>query len=573
MSSNDARLTCSLALAAGLLLGCPGPQQPGDDPDAGVHADAGVTTSTDAGHLPAHDAGHADAGIDGGTTSRPDDAGTTTPDAGEPAQCFAGTDEGDLPERVLFRTKRMSFNKQWYVALHDGKIHVKPNTEQGRPNEPWRLLGTGLPAGGSLTHFPVPTEITELSADGTWLHALSSAGVFYRGTDFTQDLGVFWSWSDSWGHPAATGPGMVAEFPTTHGWSVSDSQPPGVHHYEDPLGTVHSVGNGVAHLYRLGADGHTLHFNDWWLPNDWSRQICLPERGTFFAENLSTSGSTNFIIGAQGAMYTRLYDFDTAGENDTLEYSFAITSATGNVRALPAEDWRRQPDITDGLITSKITIFQTGQGNASRMLRVEGVRQGRGGFYFKRINDPAWSFEETGRRVCGPFLNAPGRPAAAPIAPADRALHGTLSGMRSGATVSVELRLANFNITCSPTTAQLAVGGNVVTVGGVPLTLTFHHVHSLTLTTRPTNYWQMGADAVLRAALMLPSTLGQIDDPVARQKVQALFGARKVVNFKGTANLQRVNLVEMTWLDPLVGVVPGNEKTDPGSEVRLEATP
>lgn len=557
----------------GMLLGCPGPvEPPQSSPDGGlVGADAGA----DAGS-----ASPADAGADAGADARPDagsdaqaDAGPGTPDAGV-IDCFPGTDE-DLPERVYFRTKTQSFNRRWYVALHDGFIYVKPNVEAGQAAGMWQRLGTGVPSGGGLTHFTPPTEVTEISADGTWLHALSPAGVFYRGTDFTQDVRSSFTWSDSWGHPAATGPGMVTEFPTTHGWSVSDSQGPGVHHYEDRLGTVHSVGLGVAHAYRLGADGRTLHFNDWWLPNDWSRQICLPDRGTFFAENLSSSASTTFIIGTQGAMYTRLYDYDTSGENDTLTYSFAITSAAGDTRALPAEDWRRQPDITDGLITGKITIFQDGQGNAARMLRVEGVRQGRTGFYYKHVNDAAWSFQETGQRVCGPFLNAPGRPPAPAVAPADTALRGTLSGNRSGSTVSVELRLRNFNIHCSPAEAQLYVNGNVVTVNGAPLTLAFHHVHSMTLTKRPTNYWDTGASAVLRAGLLLPSTstLAQIDDATARQRVQSLVGNRKVINFKGSSTKARLSLVEMTWLDPLIGVVPGNEKADPGNELRLEATP
>ncbi|MDP1827871.1 MAG: hypothetical protein Q8L48_31645 [Archangium sp.] len=475
---------------------------------------------------------------------------------------------------MIFRTKTSSFNKRWFVALKRGQIYVKPNTDTGEAPGPWKLLGTtGVPSGPGLTHFDPPVEISEISADGTWLHALSPAGVFYRGTDFTQDVHSNFSWSDAWGHPAATGTGMIAEFPTTHGWSVSDSQGPGVHHYEDRLGTVHSVGLGVAHLYRLGADGRSLFFNDWWLPNDWSRQICLPDRGTFVAENLSTSASTNFIIGTQGRMYTRLYDFDTAGENDTLEYSFAITSAVGNVRALPAEDWRLQPEITDGLITGKITLFQDGQGNAARVLRVEGVRQGRTGFYFKHINDTAWSFEETGHRVCGPFLNAAGRTAPPPEAPADVGLKGSLSVNRWNGRSSVEVRLRNFNIFCSPAEAQLVVDGNIVTVGGQPLVLPFHHVHSMSLVKRPTDYWDHGAAAVIRAAMLVPATLTQIDDPVARQKVMALLEDRKVINFKGTATKTQLNLAEMTWLDPLVGVVPGNEKTDPGNELELVATP
>ncbi len=29
---------------------------------------------------------------------------------------------GELPDRVIFRSKTTSFNRRWYVALHDGLI-------------------------------------------------------------------------------------------------------------------------------------------------------------------------------------------------------------------------------------------------------------------------------------------------------------------------------------------------------------------------------------------------------------------------------------------------------------------
>ncbi|HSA24398.1 MAG TPA: hypothetical protein P5076_23255, partial [Myxococcota bacterium] len=431
----------------------------------------------------------------------------------------------------------------------------------------------GLPAGGGLTHFEPPTEIVELSGDGTWLHALSSAGVFYRGTDFTQDIQASFTWSDAWGHPGATGPGLTLEFPATHGWSVSDSQVAGVHHYEDRLGTSHGVGMGVAHLYRVGADGRSLHMNDWWLPADWSRQICLPERGTFFGENLSASASTLFIIGALGEMYTRLYDFDTSGENDTLEYSFLITAPSGDTRALPAEDWRRQPDVTDGLITRRITIFQDGQGNAARVLRVEGVREGRTGFYHKRIFDAAWSFEDTGQRVCGPFLNAPGRIPPEPVAPDDHAYAGTLGVDRAaGEDVTIGIEIPDFNPFCSPARARLLLDGALVTASGAPLELPLHHVHALVLETRPTDYWLQGLPAEIRGALVLPASFAEVDDPAARATLENLFEDRRGVNLQGQASQRELSLDEMTWLDPLVGVVPGDEKADPGNALQLRAS-
>ncbi len=511
-----------------------------------------------------------DAGTSGDASVLADAA--TAPDASPLPDCYEGTDPGALPDRVIFRSKTQSFNQRWFVALQDGLIWVKPNTDAGEPPGEWQLLGTGLPAGADVNRFPAPTSIEELSADGTWLHALSSDGVFYRGTDFTGNVLQSFTWSDAWGHPAATGPGITAEFPTTHGWSVSDSQQAGVGTYEDRLGTVHSVGMGVAHLYRIGAEGHTLIFNDWWLPADWSRQICLPERGTFFTENMSASGSTVFIVGALGGLYTRLYDFDTGGENDTLVYSYLITEASGDTRALPAEPWRRQPDITDGLITGRITIFQDGQGNAARELRVQGVRDGQTGFYYKHIYDEAWSFEPTGHRVCGPFLNAPGRTPPEPVAPLDYALQGTLVRTPTlGTAVSVNIEIPRFNLMCSPTDAYLSVAGSPVTVNGAPLAFPLHHVHSLVLETRDREYWLDGVPATIRAALIRPADVDAIDDTGVRSTIQSLFEDRAGVNFKGTVTLSALSLTEMTWLDPAVGVVPGDEKADPGNTITLEA--
>ncbi|PKN44144.1 MAG: hypothetical protein CVU59_12415, partial [Deltaproteobacteria bacterium HGW-Deltaproteobacteria-17] len=52
-----------------------------------------------------------------------------------------------------------------------------------------------------------------------------------------------------------------------------------------------------------------------------------------------------------------------------------------------------------------------------------------------------------------------------------------------------------------------------------------------------------------------------------------LFEDRAIVNFQGTVSPARLDLVEMTWQDPAVGVVPGNEKADPTNAIVLEASP
>lgn len=477
--------------------------------------------------------------------------------------CFGTTNDG-LPERVHFRDATASFNRRWYVALKDGRLWVKPNDEQGAAPGPWQLLGTGLPAGSGLVRFSAPTSLTELSADGVHLQVKSSDGVLYRGTDFTSgSILRSFEWTDKWGWPAGEGSGLRDEPGERVIWSVSDSHPFGVDHFEDRNGTTHKVGLGVAHQYRLGADGRSLFFNDWWLPNDWSRQLCPPARGTLGLLNLSVSASTLFVVGERGALFTLLYDFDIGGENDLLEYSYVLTRASGTTRALPAGPWQRQPDITDGLITSRITIFQDGQGNAARVLRVEGVREGVTGYFHKRIDAPTWSFTPTGHRVCGPFLNE--RPALQPpvMPPDDHELTGTL---RLGAQ-SLTVRVVDFNVVCSPARVQVLLDGKVVTAGGAPLELPLHHVHGLVTARRPTGYWRAGMAATIRGAL-LPPRLDGVDDPAARRALERLFGRRRVVNLTGTATDSTLQLKEIDWLTPFL--VPGDEKAF-GERVTLSA--
>ena len=483
-----------------------------------------------------------------------DDADEPIGSEEEPAQCI--DDDPFPPDRVYFRTANRSFNLRWYVILNEGRIWVKPNEETGGAGD-WTMLGaTGMPEGNALPNFGVPQSITEISADGVHLQALSNAGAFYRGTDMTGNILLSFTWTDRWGGTGATGDGLTMEFSTQYGWSVSDSHPLGVDHYEDPNGQVHSVGMGVAHLYRLGPDGRDIFFNDWWLPNDWSRQICGPDRSTFKALNISVSASTMFLIGERGEMYTRLYDFDTGGENSLLTYSYIVTGPAGTTRKLPAEDWRRQPDITDGLITKKITIFQNGQGNAARVLRVEGVQNGITGFFYKGIYDPAWSFQQTGRTVCGPFLNDPDSPVtpSAAVDPVDARLAGTLSLDNK----SVGIVLENFNMVCSPARAHILYNGQIVTAGGQPLDLAFHHVHTMVENKRPTRYWLSGIPAYVQAALLIPASINQIDDPAAKEYITSLFGTRKVINFLGNALPQNVELSEIMWTE--LFRVPAEEK-------------
>ncbi len=466
-----------------------------------------------------------------------------------------------LPDAVALRSSQQSFNQDWQAALLEGLIWVKP----ADGSEDWALLGgSGLPDGSRLDNWGPPDAIAEISVDGVHLQALSSDGRYYRGSDMTTDIRGHVEWTDGWGGLTADGDGLSQEFSTVCGWDVADSHPFGVDHYEDANGSEHSVGAGVAHNYRLSADGRDIHFNDWFLPNDWSRQICGPERGTFRALDISASASTMVVIGAGGELYTRLYDFDTGGENPLYTYSYIVGADGSTTRRLPDEGWRRHADIGDGRVLPWVSVHQDGQGNSARVLRVAGERDGLGGYFEKRIDGDSWSFVETGEPVEGPFLDESatveaGEPEAWPMG-------GTLSYESH----SVQLELIDLHMVCSPAQARLLVEGELVTVDGEPLLLAFHHVRTWVDETRPVAFWEQGTPIEVQAALLVPGEIADIDDASARSAVQAVLRDKEVVNFLGTVSPDGVSLSEIMWTEPFR--VPAEEK-EFWSPIGLELTP
>jgi hypothetical protein len=477
----------------------------------------------------------------------------------------------DLPERVWFRDDTGSFNRDWYVALRDGRVWVKPNLDSGE-REPgdWELLGdSGVPEGSGLVRSDPPTELVAISVDGTWIHGISPEGVIYRGSDMRRGLGGGFSWTDRWGWPAARGPGLALEEDAGRGWSVSDSHPFDVDHYEDIFGQEHSVGLGVGHVYRVSPDGTRVHWNDWWLPADWSRQLCTPERGGLRVLALSASASTLFALTEDGSLWTRLWDFDTSGENDLLTYSYLEESVSSSVRGLPAEPWRRQPVIPEGRATDRITIFQDGEGNGARVLRVEGSLDGALGLFEKRIDEEAWRFVETGQPLRGRSLDERGMEGAGLPEPEARGLilEGSLGRQDSGAELG--LTLDGYDLFCSPAEVGLSWAGRPLTVDGEPLRLELHHAHAMLEEQRDQDWWRRGEAAPVRAALMVPDTIAVVDDPEAREAALELLGDRAVINLRGEAWAEGLDLEEIPRGD--LFHVPRSEKGEQGSLFLLEA--
>jgi hypothetical protein len=467
-----------------------------------------------------------------------------------------------MPEEVYFRTRTETFNQDHYLVLRGGRLWHKANRETTGKETAWRQLGkTGLPEGCGLSKFGPPKRVVSLSGDGVHLQALGDNDVIYRATNLRHDISEGMEWNDAWGWPLAIGPGLKSEWGEKTIWDVSDAHLFDLKYYEDGNGTRHHIGLGVAHVYILDPDGKRIYYNDWWLPADWSRQLCGPLRGTFQAIQLSASGSTLFVINEHGEMYTHLYDFDVAGENPFLTYSFVAKDPPANVRRIPMPGWRKQPPITAGRITSKITIFQDGEGNEARTLRVEGEKEGATGFFYKKIFAETWEFKETNHLIELPFLTPRmEHPATEPPRnPEDTRYQGTLTREYDGAKIEIVLR--DFHMVCSPAQAELWRDGKAILGrNGRPFTMAFHHVHTMVTQIRKRDYWKQGERAQIRAALIPPDSWDDIADESARSEVKSFFMDLKVINFGGEASIKEMKLHELTKAD--LFRVPDDEKGD-----------
>lgn len=317
----------------------------------------------------------------------------------------------EFPEKVPLKSATRSFNHQFDVSIIDGRIWYRQKSAEGNNSDAWKLLGkTGLPEGSSsylpgLNSFDSPSSVAELSTDGDNLIAIGNNNIVYY---------MKWStrqWTDKWGKPFSRKLRLPEKI---RSWSISHRGPL-AGGYHDIDGNFHPISVGVTSLYILEEDGLTIRYADPWLPADFSHEICGPLRNRFRARTLDASASTLFVINDSGEMFTRLADFDTLGHNRFLEYSYerkkGKPSKEKDVRKLPPEDWKRQPSIPEnqGQVSSSISILQTGKGNDSRELRVEGViAQGVHGFFSKKIHEEAWNFTRTDLPLQKPLLHQAG---------------------------------------------------------------------------------------------------------------------------------------------------------------------
>ncbi|MFT4200839.1 hypothetical protein [Gordonia sp. (in: high G+C Gram-positive bacteria)] len=330
-----------------------------------------------------------------------------------------------LPPKITIRTQKSGYNSVWQFALLGGHLFVKSAKTLGD----WRFAPTPQCLQG---------EMTGLSVDGSRLVVLAYSGRIFtlESADWTPEL---WWWTSRFGHPIWLDPAGSRVRTNERAWSFSWLDPiyTSVLPFEqrgtwtDSAGARHPVGGaGVTTVYTLSPRGNRITILDPWLPgadplrpgdknfaDDYSYEMQGPLDGRFVARNLSAAGSTTFLINDYGDMYTRVWDFDISGA-DTMFFSYTPEDQDGRKGApnnfegffaqfpflrnlfpqqfakfqLPPPAWVKQPKVP-GEITSLISIEQTGFHSRHRELRVEGRKDGKLGYWRKRIDPKAsWRF-------------------------------------------------------------------------------------------------------------------------------------------------------------------------------------
>lgn len=377
------------------------------------------------------------------------------------ASAYAAAPAGLLPARVDFRTPTESFNRKIDVAVRNGRLYFRPRGG----GDVWR-------------NYPLPGciegRLRELSLDDDELLAIDADRNVLTMDNALSDP-LLWNWTSRWGALTWTGPGRtLPAAPRAWSWSVISQPEDG--NWTDTAGNRTQIGQGkVSHVFMIARDGLHIPWIDPWLPIDDSYQVCGPLRGRFRMANLSASGSTIFVIGRHGDMFTRLYDFDLSG-SDTLFFQYSYDDQRGARSPkiqLPVGPWVRQPRVP-GEVTSVISVEKRGRDALHRTLRVQGVaRGGYTGYWEKDSADlraSAWTFHRTDVPLKTALLDRsrPGTNGRA-LGRNDDARYASSDGM---------LALTNFNPFCSPARLRVALPGEK------PFDLKLHTVDSLRQTPR-----------------------------------------------------------------------------------------
>ncbi|MES2490144.1 MAG: hypothetical protein V4607_10155, partial [Pseudomonadota bacterium] len=386
-------------------------------------------------------------GTTGLLATLPIDHGSIGPDAIEGGTAAEPSIAVTLPTRVHLRGTRESYTAKHYVAVRDGRLFVKANEEVTGTQEMWREM---------LVPRCLQGNVSEVSADGTVILALNQARDIYSWDSANYAPGAG-GWTRRWGAPFWTDmgeaiPADVRDWATSHTSGSSDDVS-----YIDSAGREQAI-YGILTVYALRGDGLRITYMDPWLPSDESREVCGPERGTVPMAGLTGSGSTVMVVGRDGRIYTRLYEFDVSGGNAVFfDYSWQDQeNVAAPLLQLPAPAWIAHSAIP-GRFTNRLSLRKLPPDTRHRIMRVEGWNSsGHSGYWQKDLTETRWKFVRTNEAIQGTEMPLQD---TARYLPEDSHYSGSIDGYAA--------EVLDFNPYCSPATLRLQIEGK-------PLDLVLH---------------------------------------------------------------------------------------------------
>lgn len=371
----------------------------------------------------------------------------------------------DLPTSDIdpyFRGHTLTANNRYLFAVSEGRICIK----RRRPSSRWHKLRI-LPE--------MKGKISEISLDGTRMVAKSNENKIFLMKEALKETSKF-KWTGRWGSPFGWGTGLPLPKDVSI-WDFSFLSPEIDKSYVDSMGQDHMIGVGVGTLFAVRGDAQNITYFDPWLPADESYGVCGPLRGQLRIAALSTIGSTLAVMDKYGNIFIRRYDFDISGA-DTIVFDYTYEMKTPrsgflpwvfSPRKLPVPDWVRLPRVP-GPITNKISLEKMGSGAKVRVVRVEGMKYGRTGYYeviynfisrspdLNIINFPVkWKFVETNRPLEGKLIeNYFVHDDRIDIGPSQDEKYEFVLNKESETPISIEL--LDFNLRCSPATMRISFG-------------------------------------------------------------------------------------------------------------------
>jgi hypothetical protein len=451
------------------------------------------------------------------------------PDHGNPKQ--AGDEPvapASLPKRVDLRGTRQTYNRRYEFVVARGTVFYRSRAAVTGIHEPWDKLDVPGCIDGRIAMISADDDEMVVVDEDRWVYTLD--GILSDPAYFT--------WTMRWGPPFWTGSGRRLPLHIrTWSWSVLSQLEDGT--WRDAAGNDHAVGDfKVSHIWTLGRDGRRLTYLDPWLPRDSSYEMCAPHRGRFRSAGMSASGSTVFVIGRYGDMFTRLYDFDISGA-DSVFFDYSYDDQRGRpdpAIQLPSPAWREQPKIP-GVVTDRISIEKVGASSLHRTLRVEGRRDkrrgSRTGYWQKDLTARRWRFVPTGEPLRGHLLRNPPRDTSG------RGLLRSEARRYVGAAGTAELTIPDFDVSCSPAHVRVWLAT------GQRFTMRLHTVDAIRQDTRA-----RGLDAeprLVQGVLEVPARLLRSKDPDVRAFLDSLGPRGRFVDADLDATVTRLGFRDQGW--------------------------